>query len=484
MKKIPALIAAIPLATLVTLIFLTVRCFGDEALSGGCQVALIVASALAATLACCFYRVEWSQLEDSISETIRRSAPAMIILLLIGAISGTWMLSGVVPTFIYYGLKILHPSIFLGAACIICAVVSVVTGSSWTTIATIGVALMGIGDAQGFSHGWTAGAIISGAYFGDKISALSDTTVLSSTTAEVPIFQHIKYMSITTTPSFLIAVLVFTLASICGGASSTGDAATISEALESTFTISPWILLVPAFTFWLIYRRMPAMITLFLAIVTACIAMVIFQPQIISEICSQTSMQTFKALSTSVFGATAIHTGNDVLDPLVSTHGMQGMMDTIWLILCAMCFGGVMTGCGMVESITLLFHKVAKRTFTIVFSTVCTGLFCNTFTSDQYISLIISGNTFKDLYHKHGLENRLLSRTIEDSVTVTSVLIPWSTCGMTQATVLGVGTLEYLPYCIFNYLSPLMSLLVAALGFEIYKNGKKVSNFRFGRHAA
>lgn len=469
----PLWIAAIPLLVLVVVLALVIKCFGADAIAGGSQIALLFAAAVAATLAITLCGQKWAVLEEAIVENIRTSASAIIILLLIGAISGTWMLSGTVPTLICYGLEVIHPKVFLGVACIICALVSLVTGSSWTTIATIGVALMGIGQAMGFSEGWIAGAIISGAYFGDKVSALSDTTVLASAASKVPLFEHIKYMLITTVPSFTIALLVFFGISFFQTPQEATQIEQISQTLHATFNISPWLLIVPLVTALLILRKLPALITLFAATVVACIAMLIFQPDIVAQIGGEGSLSSFRGLMIACSSTTAIDTGDAMLNDLVATRGMGGMMSTIWLILCAMCFGGVMAGSGMLAALTRLFMRFAKRTVSVVSSTIATGVFCNLTTADQYISIIITGNTFGDLYRQRGLEGRLLSRSVEDSATVTSVLIPWNSCGMTQSTVLGVATITYLPYCLFNLFSPIISIIVAAVGYKIVKKEPK-----------
>ena len=469
-SQTPLWIAAIPLAVLITTLALVIKCFGADAIMGGSQIALLFASSVAATLAITLCGCKWSTLEEAIIDNIRTSASAIIILLLIGAIASTWMLSGVVPTLICYGLEVIHPKCFLGIACIICALVSLVTGSSWTTIATIGVALMGIGQAMGFSEGWVAGAIISGAYFGDKISALSDTTVLASAAAKVSLFDHIKYMMITTIPSFIIATIIFFIVSVLHTPESAAQIEHISQTLHSTFNISAWLLIVPIITGLLIIKKLPALITLFAATVIAAIAMLVFQPDIVTSISGESALSGFKGVMTVCSSSTSIETGDAMLNDLVATRGMGGMMSTIWLILCAMCFGGVMAGSGMLAALTRMFMRFAKRTFSIVASTIATGLFCNLATADQYISIIITGNTFGDLYRRRGLEARLLSRSVEDSATVTSVLIPWNSCGMTQSTVLGVATITYLPYCLFNILSPLLSLLMAAIGYKIVKH--------------
>lgn len=465
-------VSLIPLAVLVAFLALAIKLFGGDAIMGASQLSLLSASAVCTAIAIVGYRCKWQRLEDAIVTNMRSATPALIILLLIGAIAGTWMASGVIPTLIYYGLKILHPSFFLPASCIICALISLLTGSSWTTIATIGVALMGIGRALGFDDGWIAGAIISGAYFGDKISLMSDTTVLASSTSEVPLFTHIKYMVITTIPSFLIAIIVFTFAGLFATTAAAADTAQISSALEATYNISAWLLLVPVLTGLLISRRLPAIVTLFSSVLMAAVAMAIAQPDIlmrIADVEELSFLSSFKAIVLATTTDTAVETSNPLLNDLVATSGMGGMMNTIWLIICAMCFGGVMWGSGMLLAISQIFLRMAHRTISVVSSTVCSGIFFNLTTGDQYISIILTGNLFGHLYDNRGLERRLLSRSVEDSATVTSVLIPWNSCGMAQSTVLGVATLTYLPYCIFNLVSPMISILVAATGYKIFK---------------
>lgn len=472
-KNPPAWLSAVPLVVLTGLLCLVIRCFGGDAIYGGSQIALLSASSVCVMLAMAFCGCRWAELEEAIVDNIRASASAVIILLLIGAIAGSWMVSGVVPTMICYGLHILHPSFFLVATCLICGAVSLMTGSSWTTIATIGVALMGIGRAMGFSEGWIAGAIISGAYFGDKVSLLSDTTVLASSTVGVPVFTHIRYMLCTTVPSLVVALAVFAVAGLAQAAGGdTGDVARYREMLGATFRITPWLLAVPVATGLLIARKLPAIVTLFASTVFACIAMLLFQRGMVAEVAGVGSLDFlsgFKGVLTSCFGATSIQTGDAALDELVATRGMSGMLNTVWLILCAMCFGGVMTGSGMLRSLTTIFLRVVRRTTGAVASTVGAGIFFNLCTADQYISIILTGRLFRDLYARRGWEARLLSRSVEDSATVCSVLIPWNSCGMTQATVLGVSTFTYLPYCIFNLVSPFMSVLVAACGYKISK---------------
>ncbi len=477
-KHPSALLSTVPLAVLVVLLFFTIRVFGPDALGGPSQIALLVATAVCVLIAIARCGVRWSAVERAVSANIRTTGVPIVILLMIGALSGSWMVSGVVPTLIYYGLKILHPAVFLVSCCVICCLVSVMTGSSWTTVATIGVALMGIGTAQGFSPGWVAGAIISGAYFGDKVSPLSDTTVLAASVTGTPLFTHIRYLMTTTVPSIVITLVIFAVAGVTRGAdaaqAAAGQAAELSTVLRDTFNITPWLLVVPVVTGVMIARRVPAVITLFVSALLAGLFAVIFQPGLLVEIAGSGGnahggfgYAIFRGLFTTLSGATQIETGHATVNDLVATGGMGGMLNTIWLILCAMCFGGAMMASGMLQSLSSVFVRAVRRRVGLVASTAATGFVLNVTTSDQYMSIILLGNLFGDVYKKQGYESRLLSRTAEDSITVTSVLVPWNSCGMTQATILGVPTLTYLPYCFFNILSPLMTILVAAIGYKI-----------------
>lgn len=424
------------------------------------------------------FKVPWQDFEETIKSNIGDVTTAIVILFLIGAISGTWTVSGIVPTFIYYGVKIISPKVFLLTACIICALVSVTIGSSWTTIATIGVALLGIGKALGFSDGMIAGAIISGAYFGDKISPLSDTTVLASSMSKVPMFDHIRYLMYTTVPSIVITLVIFT---ILGFSHSGSDSSLINEytsVLDSKFNITPWLLIVPALTAVMIARRMPALIVLALSTATAAIAAVIFQPDIIREIGASIAGDgsnakiLFTGTIESIYNSVSIETGNPEVNQLVASKGMLGMLNTVYLIICAMCFGAALKASGMLRHLASMILPLTKRRTSLVTSTVVTGTALNGIVSDQYLAIILTSSLFKDVYEKEGYENRLLSRSVEDSATVTSPLYPWSSCGMTQATILSVPTLAYLPYCFFNLISPLMSITVAAIGYKILKKDK------------
>lgn len=460
-------IALIPFVVLVALQVLVIRQFGSDAIDGSSQTVLLFAAGVAVAIAMLFYKVPWRSFDSAIGENIRTIGPAVLILFLIGAISGSWMVSGVVPTMIFYGMKILTPSLFLFFACLICALVSLVTGSSWTTVATVGIALIGIGTAHGYSVGWTAGAIISGAYFGDKISPLSDTTVLASSVGEVPLFKHIRYMLITTVPSFTIALTIFLVASLCHTSNGGLQAESFADGLQSTFCISPWLMLVPLFTAVLIALKLPAAIILFLSALTAGGVMLFVQPDIVMEIGDG---NMFRGMMKTFYSDTAIDTGNAALSELVQTRGMKGMLSTVFLIFCASTFGGALTGGGMMKSLTAALARGISGRRSLVSTTVASGLFANMVTGDQYLSIVLTGNIYKKLFRDKGFEGRLLSRSTEDSATVTSVLIPWNTCGMTQSMVLKVPTLVYLPYCFFNILSPLMSITVAMIGYKIFRH--------------
>lgn len=468
-------ISLIPILILVTLLALNISIFGSDAILGASQVALLFSAGVAIWLAMWLFKLPWQDFEEAIKSNIGDVTTAIVILFLIGAISGTWTMSGIVPTFIYYGVKIISPKIFLLTACVICALVSVMVGSSWTTIATIGVALLGIGKAEGFSDGVIAGAIISGAYFGDKISPLSDTTVLASSMSKVPMFTHIRYLMYTTVPSIVITLIIFL---ILGLSHNGDDAVMINEytnVLGAKFNITPWLMIVPALTAIMIARKMPALIVLALSTVLAAAAALIFQPDIMREIGSSVSGSgssakiLFTGTIETIYNSVSVETGNPDVDQLVASKGMLGMLNTVYLIICAMCFGAAMKASGMLHHLASMILPMTKRRVSLVTSTVVTGTALNGIVSDQYLAIILTSSLFKDIYEKEGYENRLLSRAVEDSATVTSPLYPWSSCGMTQATILNVPTMAYLPYCFFNLLSPLMSVTVAVIGYKIFK---------------
>ena len=471
-EKGKTLIAVIPVVVLIGLLALDIGIFGSDSILGASQVSLLFSAGICVWLGMWLYKTPWSKFEEAIKSNIGDVTTAIVILLLIGAISGTWTMSCIVPTFIYYGVKIISPKLFLLTACVICAIVSLMIGSSWTTIATIGLALMGIGRAEGFSDGMIAGAIISGAYFGDKMSPLSDTTVMASSINGVNLFTHIRYMMITTVPAICISLVIFTILGLSHGEGDTATIQVYTDVLSSKFNISLWLLIVPLLTAIMIAKTLPALIVLALSTILAALFSLFFQSQILTEIGTTVIGEPhgkvlFTGVIESIYNSVSISTGNPEVDSLVSSKGMLGMLNTVYLIICAMCFGGVMTASGMLHSLTLVIMRFIKGVCSLVSATAATGFLLNVTTSDQYISIIVSASMYKDLYKEKGYAPELLSRTTEDSATVTSVLIPWSTCGMTQATVLGVPTIAYLPYCFFNYLSPFMSCFVAAIGWKI-----------------
>jgi NhaC family Na+:H+ antiporter len=477
MNRLPhPLVSTIPLVILIGLLAVVIALFGSDSLSGGSQVSLLTAMAVCVFISMVFYKVPWKAFENQIEKTVGGVATMILILLAVGMLSGSWMISGIVPTLIYYGVQLLSPQLFLVCACLICALVSLLSGSSWTTIATIGVALLGISHALGVNEAIAAGAIISGAYFGDKMSPLSDTTILASSSAGVDIFEHIQYMMLTTIPAFLLTLVIFGVLGFGLASDALIHVHQYTEGLSATFNISLFTLLVPVLTALLIVKRVPSLIVLFLSALMAGITAIILQPHILTEIAGDASLGSVaavtKGLIMTYYGPTSIEAGSAELNELVSTGGMAGMLNTIWLIVCAMCFGAVMVASGMIESITRVVISWVRSRVGLIASTASTGLFLNVATGDQFISIVLTASMFKNVYDKQGYEHRLLSRTCEDSATVTSVLVPWNTCGLTQSTVLGVATVAYLPYCFFNILSPVMTILVAALGWKIRQHKK------------
>lgn len=470
------LVAIIPVVVLIGFLSVIIMLFGSDSLTGGSQIALLLGMAVCVCLSMGIYRVPWDAFENQIKKTLGGVSVTLLILLCVGMLSGSWMISGIVPTLIYYGVQIMSPQFFLMSSCIICAFISLLSGSSWTTIATIGVALLGIGHALGVSEAWTAGAIISGAYFGDKMSPLSDTTILASSAAGVELFTHIRYMMFTTGPTFFITICIFLIAGLDGDVEAAPHVEEYTEGLAGTFNISLWTLVVPVLTAVMIAKRVPSLIVLFVSSLMAGLLALILQPHVLCQIAGITEISAEslpRGLAITFYGSTAVETGNASLNELVSTSGMAGMLNAIWLILCAMCFGASLVASRMIDSITGVIIQWVRNRITMVGSSVFTGIFLNITTGDQYISIVLNADMFKEVFRRQGYEARLLSRTTEDAATVTSVLIPWNTCGMTQSTVLGVATLTYLPYCFFNYLSPLMSILIAAIGWKIKRKEVK-----------
>lgn len=425
------------------------------------QYILLLGGAAAAVVGF-FNKTSVATMAAEVWENLKSILLPICILLLVGALAGTWLVSGVIPAMVYYGLQVLSPEIFLPACVIISALISIATGSSWTTSATVGIALIGIGtSALGISGGMVAGAVISGAYFGDKMSPLSDTTNLAPAMAGTDLFTHIRYMAFTTVPTIVVTFIVFIILSFTIDTTGTADISDFLGTIDKTFTITPWLFAVPVFVVALILLKTKPLIALGAGVAMAMIFAFIFQTEVLAGLGDNNVMAVIK----SVFTDTAIITNNEKLNDLFSSGGMQGMLWTIALIICAMIFGGIMDGIGALARITKALLKMAQSIFGLFASTVlsCVGL--NVVASDQYLAIVIPGKMYKDAYANRGLAPENLSRTLEDSGTVTSVLIPWNTCGAYQSGVLGVSVLEYAGFAIFNWLSPFMTLIFA--GFKI-----------------
>ena len=474
-KKPSFIIALLPIIVLIFFLAINISIWKDDSLGGPNQLALIIATFVAGLVA---YKqgISFAKMQKFIVKNISDAMPSILILLLIGALSGTWMISGVVPMLIVYGLEILNPDIFLFATVLISAVIALSTGSSWSTIATIGVALLGIGTALGFSAPMVAGAVISGSYFGDKLSPLSDTTNLAPAMAGTDLFTHIRYMLYTTVPTLVITLIIFLVLGFNHNqASDPSEIEALISAIENTFVITPWLLLVPIILIIVILKKVSPIVALFIGAFVASIAAIIFQPQviidtyanIIGEENAPYYIQAYVVNATSWFGNSAVITDSESVNSLLSTGGMAGMLDTVWLIIIAMAFSGVMESAGLLNRIASAIINKAKSTGSLVASTVATSIFMNITASEQYISVVVPGRMFADVYRNRKLKPEVLSRALEDGGTVTSVLVPWNTCGAVNSTVLGVSTFAYLPYAFFNLISPLMSILIAYIDFKI-----------------
>jgi Na+:H+ antiporter, NhaC family len=446
--------------------------FGNEAISGSNQIILLLSGAVAAAIALGRLGLSFHTITEGMLKSITSSMEAMIILLLIGSLSGTWLLSGIVPAMIFHGLNLLNPTIFLFAACLVCCIVSLSTGSSWSTVATVGVALLGIGKTLGIGEGVIAGAIISGAYFGDKMSPLSDTTNLAPAMAGTDLFTHIRYMTLTTVPTITITLIIFLIWGFTSVPQEQTDISVVQNAIEKEFNISLWLFLVPIAVITMIVKKVPALPALFVGALLGGVAAVIFQPDIVAKIANTEgnwAKVAYVGVMKAMYGTIKVTTENQMVNDLLTTRGMGGMLNTIWLIICAMIFGGVMEVSGMLARITESVISTVSSTGGLIASTAGTCVFFNVTASDQYLSIVVPGRMYADTYRNKGLKPENLSRTLEDSGTVTSVLVPWNTCGATQASVLGVATLVYAPFCFFNILSPIMTVIFAAFNIKIAK---------------
>lgn len=464
--------AIMPIIVLVGLLYYNVVIYSDEALGGANQFVLILAAGIAAIIGM-RRGYTWDDLLKGIVNSIKAALPAILILLMIGSLAGTWLISGIVPAMIYYGLQIINPNIFLVAACIVCAIVSLASGSSWSTVATVGIALLGIGKALGFSDGLIAGAIISGAYFGDKMSPLSDTTNLAPAMAGTDLFTHIRYMTITTFPSFTIALVIFLIIGLNYETQATIQGIEgLLTAIQGQFNINLLLFIVPALVIYMIVRKVSPIPALLIGSLLGGLFAIIFQPQVIQTL-GTSGAGYGKASYVTVMNAmtrdVSITTDNEILNSLLSTSGMAGMLNTVWLILCAMSFGGVMEASGLLQRITEELLKLARSVGALFATTALSSMFFNATASDQYLAIVVPGRMFAKAYRDRGLAPENLSRTLEDAGTVTSVLVPWNTCGAVQASVLGVATLTYAPYAFFNIISPIMTILIGFIGFRIAK---------------
>lgn len=466
MKKEYSLIyALLPLLLLIGLLGINIIYIsGSDALGGSNQFILILSAFFAYGLAY-IKGTTWEESLEGITRNITTTAPALFILLLIGSLAAIWTFSGIVPAMIYYGLKLIHPQVFLPLSALICAVVSIAIGSSWSTTATVGIALMGMGNALGLNSAWVAGAIVSGAYFGDKISPLSDTTNLAAAVAGVPLFTHIKYLFYTTLPSFSLALLLFALmGSRLGNTVDLEQINTLAEQLKNHFHISPWLFIVPIVVLILIIKKTPAIPALFIGIIGGIAVSLVAQWSLLNN---NGWLGATSVLLEVLTTHHAMNTGNEALNELLSTGGMAGMLPTIWLILAAMIFGGVMEAAGFLKKISDALLNKAKSEFSLFAATGASCMVTNITASDQYLAVVIPGKMFKKSFEERKLAPENLSRTLEDTGTVTSVLIPWNTCGAYQSSILNVPTLAFLPFAFFNLFSPLSTLIVAYIKWKI-----------------
>lgn len=461
-KKLSIWEALIPVFALVAMLAFNVFVFGDDAVSGSNQFVLLMGGTVAGLVGY-FNKVSLDSMFTQIGANLKSVSGAIVILLLVGSLSAAWLISGIIPAMIYYGLQLINPTIFLPTAVVISAIISIATGSSWTTSATIGIALVAIGKAIGLPAGVVAGAVISGAYFGDKLSPLSDTTNLAAAMAGTSLFTHIRYMAFTTVPTILITLLVFGFLSAGYDVGEVQGAGYLVDAIKEKFHISLWLFIVPIIVIGLIVKKVNPSVALLVGTLIGCIAAVIFQPGLVDGGVSAVYKQLMSAITTGL----TVKTSNVALNDLFSAGGMKGMLGTVWLIICAMVFGGIMEAIGALSRISQALLSLANTVFGLFASTVASCLALNATASDQYLAIVVPGKMFQKAYKEKNLAPENLSRTLEDSGTVTSVLIPWNTCGAYQSSVLGVGVGEYFAYAIFNYLSPFMTLIFAAFQIKI-----------------
>ena len=459
----------VPIFCLVLLLSYNVYVFGDSSMNGSNQFILLIGASIGVLIGM-KNNISFKSMINDVSLNLKSITGAILILLMVGSLSGTWLISGIIPSMIYYGLQILNPIIFLPSCLLICAIVSVSTGSSWTTSATVGIALIGIGKALGIPAGMVAGAVISGAYFGDKLSPLSDTTNLSPAVSGTDIFTHIRYLTITTVPTITVTIIILSILNFSIDINGSTENEYMLLAIKNTFYISPLLFLVPLFVILMIFKKTPPLIALFVGTILGALFALFFQIDTLNQISESDGKNVndiYKIILNSITNETNIESENPILNELFSSGGMKGMLNTIWLVICAMVFGGIMEAIGALQRISAFLLNLSQSTFSVFASTVSSCLAINLTASDQYLSIVIPGKMFSQAYKDKGLAPENLSRTLEDAGTVTSVLIPWNTCGAYQSGILGVGVFDYFIYAIFNWLSPFTTLLVAAINFKI-----------------
>jgi NhaC family Na+:H+ antiporter len=478
-KPLPLFWALLPVILLMALLSYNVlMIYHDDATSGANQFALLFVGFIAAMIGV-RRQVSFQEMLESVYKNIKTTSGAILILLFVGSLAGTWLISGVIPTMIYYGLQILNPTIFLAVAVIVSAIISLVTGSSWGTTATIGIALIGIGKGLGINEGMIAGAVISGAYFGDKISPMSDTTNLAAAMANIDLFKHIRYMLYTTGPSITITIILFAILGFFQNTQGEMQNLEVLEGIKNTFNVSAWLLLVPAMVIFLIIKKVEPVVALLVGTILGGIAAVIAQPQVLQSILGLDKLSihdSYKAVMNAIVSDVSIQTDSAILNDLFSSGGMKGMLSTIWLILSAMVFGGIMEAIGALKSISSALLRMAKGDFGVFASTTATCIFFNGTVSDQYLAIVVPGKMYAEAFKDKGLAPENLSRTLEDSGTVTSVLFPWNTGGAYNSGVLGVATVAYVPFAFFNLISPLMTLAFAAFKIRIRRLKEPVND--------
>lgn len=476
--KKPSYVQAIfPLLALIIMLASSVYLFGADSSYGPNQIALLVAAAIASVVA--FSNgYTWSDIEEGITKGISVALGAILIILMVGSLIGTWLLAGIVPTLIYYGLELLSPTWFYAASCLICAIVAISIGSSWTTAATIGVALIGVATGMELSLAITAGAVVSGSYFGDKMSPLSDTTNLAPAVSGTELFAHIRYMTYTAVPAFLIALVLFVILGFTG--SSTANLETLASMqndLQSIFNINPLMLIPLAILFAMAVLRQPALPTIFIGALLGGLWAVLFQYEVVqgmvSPALSGSWLGTLQVVWLALADGTSVTTGDADLDSLLSGGGMSSMLNTVWLILSAMTFGAIMECTGLLRKLIKGMLKAVRSTGSLITATLFTCFGANVLTADQYMAIVLPGRMFREEYANRDLDPRVLSRTLEDSGTLTSALIPWNTCGAYMFSVLAVSPLQYAPFAFFLYLTPLIAIVYAYTNFKILRLSDK-----------